>query len=81
MPKEGLTPVITKNTSRILCGVMVHPNFQEDALLRIRQLAKKVSSYQLNIAGILAEIRKTVRQKGSREGHHPKTGKVNRNDT
>jgi hypothetical protein len=60
---------------------MMHPNFQKDALLlRITQLAKKVSSYQPNIAGILAEIRRTVRQKGSLERHHRKTGRVNRKD-
>ena len=82
MPKEELIPVITKNTSRFLCGAMMHLNFQKDALLlRIRQLAKKVSGYKLNIPGILAEIRRTVQQKGSLEGHHPKTGKVNHNDT
>ena len=56
------------------------PELREDALLRMWQLEKKAASYKLNIAGILAESGNGTAEE-NREGHHPKTGRLNRNDT
>jgi hypothetical protein len=42
-------------------------------------LEKKVASYKLNIAGILTQENGTAEE--NREGHHAKTGRINRNDT